>query len=261
MRAELFERWRDVCVKQGLAAPSEEHGVDVRPSKYAGAYLAKWGSASELTAATKKQAKEGRYNPFALLREYGERKVADWKDQGARFVEFAEAFKGRNQLVWSEGLKARFGIEEKSDEELAEASDDAVVEGTRVRVSAVDGIGRPSDLRVLAWMNGHVELFRLVEFDVSLGARGEALQERVDAWFVELRQEVRRRHPGRIEGWRPRPREGRPPRVRRRARGDPPRGPPLVGGVMTEVGEAYAAALETRHAGGARRARKRKGKT
>ena len=38
----------------------------------------------------------------------------------ALYQEYAKAFKGRAQLLWSRGLKSRFGIEEFKDGELAE---------------------------------------------------------------------------------------------------------------------------------------------
>jgi hypothetical protein len=37
----------------------------------------------------------------------------------ALFQEYAVVFKGRRQLVWSEGLKALLSIEDASDEEIA----------------------------------------------------------------------------------------------------------------------------------------------
>ena len=38
----------------------------------------------------------------------------------ASFCQYAKTFKGRRQLVWSRGLKDLAGIEERSDERLAE---------------------------------------------------------------------------------------------------------------------------------------------
>ncbi|WP_425530609.1 hypothetical protein, partial [Stenotrophomonas maltophilia] len=45
-----------------------------------------------------------------------------------RFMVYIEAFKGRRQLYWSNGLKAKLGVGEVSDEELAhEQKEDATV--------------------------------------------------------------------------------------------------------------------------------------
>ena len=47
--------------------------------------------------------------------------LADKEDKqaAALFAEFAKAFKGKRQLSWSDGLKAKFNLVEKNDEELA----------------------------------------------------------------------------------------------------------------------------------------------
>lgn len=47
---------------------------------------------------------------------------------GKLFQEFAISFKGRRQLVWSRGLKAMFGIGERTDEELAEETEKTSVD-------------------------------------------------------------------------------------------------------------------------------------
>jgi hypothetical protein len=55
--------------------------------------------------------------------------MADRQDKQAMalFREFAECFKGKRQLSWSNGLKARFFVDEKTDEELAAEKDDRAV--------------------------------------------------------------------------------------------------------------------------------------
>ena len=48
----------------------------------------------------------------------------------ALFKEYAECFKGKRQLQWSQGLKKQFVIVEKSDEDLAkEKTEDADILG------------------------------------------------------------------------------------------------------------------------------------
>ena len=42
----------------------------------------------------------------------------------ALFIEYVNAIRGKAQLFWSRGLKSKVGIEEKSDEELAEEKND-----------------------------------------------------------------------------------------------------------------------------------------
>ena len=89
---------------------------DVRGAADAGNYVAKWGAAEELALGERKKGRLGR-TPFQLLQDYAEGGDAN---AGALFTEFAKVFKGRRQLVWSRGLKALAGIEEKSDERIAE---------------------------------------------------------------------------------------------------------------------------------------------
>ena len=76
-----------------------------------------------------KQAKAGGETPFDLLRAV----LADKSDRqaAALFSEFGRVFKGKRQLSWSRGLRARFDLaEEKTDEELSrEQSEDAELLG------------------------------------------------------------------------------------------------------------------------------------
>lgn len=127
-RRELLEREREELrgavstrygryVGQAGGYASSIYGVQVSDKDAAGEYVAKWGEADELTKAAVKKAKNGGRNPFDLLRDYNH---GD-KQAGALFVEYAQALKGRQQLVWSPGLRALLGLGcEKDDEELAQ---------------------------------------------------------------------------------------------------------------------------------------------
>lgn len=137
---EIGHMWRDACLSAGMGEPDPVHGIKIQNGQYAAAYAAKWGLECEMTKTHIKQARgRGGYTPFDLLREYkdGEGPVAEGGRGGtalppppsgtgpnrtglkALFQEYAVAFKGKRQLVWSEGLKALLGIEDASDEELA----------------------------------------------------------------------------------------------------------------------------------------------
>ena len=74
---------------------------------------------------TKGHIKKGKAggNTFDLLRAV----LADKNDKqaAALFAEFAKAFKGKRQLSWSNGLKAKFNLVEKDDEELAAELEDS----------------------------------------------------------------------------------------------------------------------------------------
>jgi len=84
----------------------------------------KWGIASELSKQHMKSGKEGQMTPFDLLRGY----ESGDKHLGNLFIKFADAFFGKRQIIWSDGLKKLFGIGELSDEELAkEETNDAEI--------------------------------------------------------------------------------------------------------------------------------------
>ena len=125
--ARLYLRWVAYCQKAGLGTPSYAHGIKLDDGMKAAQYVTKgmWGLEDEMTKGHTKKAKAGGESPFDLLRAV----MADPNDRqaAALFKEFAEAFKGKLQLSWSNGLKARFMVDEKSDQELSEEKDDLAV--------------------------------------------------------------------------------------------------------------------------------------
>lgn len=78
-----------------------------------------------MTKGHTKTGKAGGETPFDLLRAV----LKDKSDRqaAALFKEFAEAFKGKQQLSWSRGLKARLMVDEKSDDDLANELEDRAV--------------------------------------------------------------------------------------------------------------------------------------
>lgn len=88
----------------------------VQNAEAAGRYITKWGAAEELTMTNEKKGKGGR-TPAQLLAascDDGDRQA------GMLWAEYAKAFHGRRQLVWSRGLKAMAGIDQVDDKEAAE---------------------------------------------------------------------------------------------------------------------------------------------
>lgn len=117
-RTRLYLEWAKCCERAGLGTPSFQHGLDLQDGSKADKYLSKWGLECEMTKGHIKQAKAGGETPFDLLRAV----LADKSDRqaAALFSEFGRVFKGKRQLSWSRGLRARFDLVEKTDEEIAQ---------------------------------------------------------------------------------------------------------------------------------------------
>ena len=114
----MYKLWKSACKKFGLST-TEEYGIDLQGADQVQAYLAKHGSWSieqELTKAHIKKGREANMTPFDLLRD-----VLNNDDDYSKslFKEYAVAFKGKRQLHWSRGLKDRFAVVDKTDEEVA----------------------------------------------------------------------------------------------------------------------------------------------
>lgn len=120
-QVRLYLRWVNACKLAGLGEPSYAHGLKLDNGEKAGKYVSKWGLEDEMTKGHTKKANHGE-TPFDFLRAY----LADKNDKqaAALFVEFAQTFEGKRQLHWSSGLKKRYAIGEKTDEELAEVQDE-----------------------------------------------------------------------------------------------------------------------------------------
>lgn len=120
-QVRLYLRWANACKLAGLGQPSYQHGLKLDDGSKADKYISKWGLENEITKGHTKKAISGE-TPFDLLRAL----QADPTDRqaAALFIEFATVFKGKRQLRWSKGLKARFAVEEKTDDELTEEKDD-----------------------------------------------------------------------------------------------------------------------------------------
>ena len=96
-------------------------GLDLVQGDSASDYVSKWGADLEMTKSHVKKSKLEGLTPFDFLREVF---LCGDEDYSDLFREFAKAFKGRSQLESSRGLNKILGVEEKTDSELAENSDD-----------------------------------------------------------------------------------------------------------------------------------------
>lgn len=130
MRSQILKRWRSSCARAGLldlgnpdqVAAFNAHSVDVKGWCDASDYIAKmdesrhWGADRELAKASTKAGRLKGKHPFGLLADAAE------GNRGAafRYLEYVEAMHGKRQLFWSAGLKAKVGVSDISDEELAD---------------------------------------------------------------------------------------------------------------------------------------------
>ncbi len=131
LRARLYEKWRRACVRSGLGEPSWEHGLDVRGGEEAARYVSKgWGLEQEMTKGHIKDGRGKNRSPGQLL-ECSADPLADpaHKAEARRlWLDYAAAMKGKQQLRWTPGLKARFAVPDLTDEELAaQVEEDAVL--------------------------------------------------------------------------------------------------------------------------------------
>ncbi|MDD5215390.1 MAG: hypothetical protein PHQ03_07640 [Methylococcales bacterium] len=131
----LYKEWRNAALKAGFEEPSRAHGLQVQNGDFASDYLSKWGVEpsggwgvdSELTKAHIKTSKKG-FSPFDLIKLYQETQNPELAPM---IQEYSEAMKGQKQLIWSRGLKARFGIDDIDDDDLVDQlEDDAEEIGT-----------------------------------------------------------------------------------------------------------------------------------
>ena len=121
---EIYDKWAGHVVRRGAREPDRLHGVDVQLCGDDGKVLAQYMSkvVNETSVGfemarsdVKKGRKWRRFTPFELA------VAADEGDEWARrrFVDYAEATKGRRAITWSRDLRDVLGMaDEKTDEEL-----------------------------------------------------------------------------------------------------------------------------------------------
>lgn len=119
--SSILKQWQSACEASGLPLPNH-HGVSLEDGSKAASYASKWGLEHEMTKGHVKHGREGGRTPFDLLRWY----LSEKSPEAARlFTEYAREFKGRNQLLWSRGLRDLLALgQEATDEELAASQDE-----------------------------------------------------------------------------------------------------------------------------------------
>jgi len=142
VKTTVMKRWKRICQDVGLLDPKNEQSwrafdvraVDVKAWCSAGEYLAKaddakhWGVDREMSKASSKGTKNGKRSgrhPFRLLAE----SLDGSERAGQLYVDFIQKVTERRvrALFFSPGLKGRIGIDDQTDEELAEEQRDEAV--------------------------------------------------------------------------------------------------------------------------------------
>ena len=130
----VLDKWWSACLRAGLVEDNKKemlnfykHAVDIKGNCSASDYLAKqdssknWGVDREVAKASSKSGRKSGLHPFAFLTTE-HKNVPLW-------LEYSKAIKGKSQLFWSRGLKKKCGIDEISDEEIAEENQEPEVLG------------------------------------------------------------------------------------------------------------------------------------
>lgn len=84
-----------------------------------------WGVEHEMTKSPLKMAKIGRsehLTPFGILGRIAGNPEKNWNRYAKVFLEYAQGIKGTHYIHWERGLKARFDIEDKTNEEILDES-------------------------------------------------------------------------------------------------------------------------------------------
>lgn len=122
------DAWLRACRLSGLPVPSLQHGCIVKDGSYAAEYASKWGIEDEMTKANQKQTKNKKgVTPWGLLRciKDGDDEKYSPDRAKALFLVYSNAFKGKRQLYWSNGLRSLLWMKKEiTDKELADQSAD-----------------------------------------------------------------------------------------------------------------------------------------
>ncbi len=139
----MKQNWLSCLRAFGLDGNGHAYSVD--GAEKAAKYISKfgndekgsedWGIAQEMTLSQYKSDGKnyatGR-TPWALLSDYTHN---DDKQAGALFVEYCRTFYGKQQLQWSRGFKKLVGVDEISDEEVADCDTEFMGDLDRIGIT------------------------------------------------------------------------------------------------------------------------------
>jgi hypothetical protein len=128
----LLKRWEHACKKVGLLTEDKvkafrENALHVAFRANDSDYITKqnsandktWGADKEVACSNSKVGKKSGKAPFQILLD-----TETCAKSRSLFIEYTLAMKGKAQLFWTPGLKGKVGVEEKTDEQLAEEMHD-----------------------------------------------------------------------------------------------------------------------------------------
>jgi hypothetical protein len=130
LREVLVQAWLPACKKAGLFKSEDDEfsfyrrAIDVRANFTSGDYLAKqddsksWTPAHELAKSSSKLGRRSGAHPFVLATRGN-------PGDSELFLEYVKATKGKRKLLFSPGLKAKAGLQDVSDQEIAAADVEA----------------------------------------------------------------------------------------------------------------------------------------
>ena len=125
LRTALFDQWQTAAAGIGFAVNPDALDLTRCSSPDAAAdYVAKWGTAAEVSAGQDKRGRQGSRSPWQLL-------AASKSDRRARalYREYVRAMHGARHLTWSRGIRERYDLR-------AAAEDAAIAEQPELGLDA-----------------------------------------------------------------------------------------------------------------------------
>lgn len=137
---EIHSLWAGYALKRTGRMPSRDRGIDVQRVDDDGRVLAKylgkvqdggeakkWTASAEMARSDVKHGRAGAHlAPFQLLDDQDQDAGLTAPARRRLWGEYVTATKGRRAITWSRGLKARYGIGERSDDEILEDTEAAL---------------------------------------------------------------------------------------------------------------------------------------
>jgi hypothetical protein len=168
LRLYFYKTWADFVEAAKLRRPVWERCQlePVRTAEKVAEYVAK-ALALEVTRQDIKAASGQSRTPIQILDDY-DRYAGE--DDRKRLLEYEAAMKGRQIITWSKGLKARYGVDDMTDEDAADGAEDGSEAGA-------DGVAdefipiSDRELRAVVRAGAHSRVLDVAETQGAAGVR------------------------------------------------------------------------------------------